>query len=72
MRFHPGIKEIKRLLQKKHLGRLFYAYSEWGEYLTNWHQKENYKKSYAVKKNSGGSSITLSHDLICSGSFLDQ
>ena len=63
MRFHPAIKEIKRLLQKKHLGRLFYAYGEWGEYLPNWHPKENYKKSYAAKKNSGGSSITLSHDL---------
>ena len=45
MRFHPAIKEIKRLLQKKHLGRLFYAYGEWGEYLPNWHPKENYKNA---------------------------
>jgi len=63
MRFHPAIIEIKKLLKKRYLGKLFYAYSEWGEYLPNWHPKEDYKKSYAAKKISGGSSLTLSHDL---------
>lgn len=63
MRFHPAIIAIKKLIKKKYLGKLFYAYSEWGEYLPNWHPKENYKKSYAAKKIGGGSSITLSHDL---------
>ena len=63
LRFHPAIIEIKKILKKKYLGRLFYAYSEWGEYLPSWHPKENYRKSYAAKKNGGGCSITLSHDL---------
>lgn len=63
MRFHPAIIEISKIIKNKYLGRLFYAYSEWGEYLPNWHPKENYKKSYAAKKNGGGSSLTLSHDL---------
>lgn len=63
MRFHPAIIKIKDILKKNHLGKLFYAYSEWGEYLPNWHPDENHKKSYAAKKNGGGSGITLSHDL---------
>ena len=63
MRFHPAIIEIKKLIKKKYIGRLFYAYSEWGEYLPKWHPKENYKNSYAAKKIGGGSGITLSHDL---------
>ena len=42
----------------------FYFRSEWGEFLPNWHPKENYKKSYAANKKMGGDiSLTLSHDL---------
>ena len=58
MRFHPAINKIKYLIKKNYIGKIYYIYSEWGEYLPNWHQSENYKKSYAAKKNSGGS-LTL-------------
>ncbi len=64
MRFHPAITIIKKMIIKKELGKIFHFYSEWGEYLPNWHKNENYKKSYAAKKNlGGGAALTLSHDL---------
>jgi predicted dehydrogenase len=63
MRFHPAINKIKYFIKKKYIGKIYYIYSEWGEYLPNWHQNEDYKKSYAAKKNSGGPALTLSHDL---------
>ena len=64
MRFHPAITIIKKMIIKKEFGKIFHFYSEWGEYLPNWHKNENYKKSYAAKKNlGGGAALTLSHDL---------
>lgn len=64
MRFHPAIKIIKNLLKKNEIGKIFHVQSLWGEYLPDWHPKENYKKSYASnKKLGGGVGLTLSHDL---------
>ena len=64
MRFHPAINKIEQLLKKNIIGKIFNIQSIWGEYLPNWHPKENYKKSYASqKKLGGGVSLTLSHDL---------
>ena len=63
MRFHPLIKKIKKFTEKKK-SKIFYAHSIWGEFLPDWHPKENYKKSYASKaKLGGGVKLTLSHDL---------
>ncbi len=64
MRFHPAVKIIKKILNNKKNGPFFYFRSEWGEYLPNWHPKENYKKSYAANRKMGGDiGLTLSHDL---------
>jgi predicted dehydrogenase len=64
MRFHPAIITIKKMIIEKKLGRIFHFYSEWGEYLPDWHKNENYKKSYAANKSlGGGAALTLSHDL---------
>ena len=63
LRFHPAIKKIKYYLEKKYIGKVYHVYSEWGEYLPNWHPNENYKKSYASRRNGGGTSLTLSHDI---------
>jgi len=64
MRFHPAIAVIKKILDKRENGPFFYFRSEWGEFLPNWHPKENYKKSYAANKKMGGDiGLTLSHDL---------
>lgn len=64
MRFHPLIIKIKKLLEKKYFGNIFYVRSIWSEYLPDWHPQENFKKSYAsLKKLGGGSTLTLSHEI---------
>lgn len=64
MRFHPLMIKIKKLLIKNELGKIYNIQSEWSEYLPDWHPWENYKHTYAAKKNMGGGcSLTLSHEL---------
>lgn len=64
LRFHPAFKIIQNIIITKKLGRIIHFYSEWGEYLPNWHIGENYKKSYAANESLGGGvGLTLSHDL---------
>jgi len=64
MRFHPAILKIKKLIENNKFGKIYYFYSEWGEFIGDWHPGENYKKSYStLKKFGGGSSLTLSHDI---------
>jgi predicted dehydrogenase len=64
MRFHPLILKIKKIIDEKTYGNLIYLSSKWGEYLPEWHPWENYKESYAAKKELGGGvALTLSHDI---------
>ena len=64
MRFHPLIIKIKELIDSNEYGNLLSLNSKWGEYLPDWHPWENYKNSYAAKKDLGGGvSLTLSHDI---------
>jgi len=64
MRFHPCIRKIKEIIDKKITGNILSTISIWGEYLPDWHPWEDYKNSYAAKKDlGGGPALTLSHDL---------
>lgn len=54
LRFHPCLKKIKYLLEQKKLGQIYSVYSENGSFLPNWHPKEDYRKSYAARKELGG------------------
>ncbi|MDD3818286.1 MAG: Gfo/Idh/MocA family oxidoreductase [Actinomycetota bacterium] len=64
MRFHPCIKEIKKIIDEKRIGNIISTISVWGEYLPDWHPWEDYSTSYAAKKTlGGGPALTLSHDL---------
>lgn len=64
MRFHPHIKKIRKIIDNNLYGNLISINSKWGEYLPDWHPWENYKDSYAAKKELGGGvSLTLSHDI---------
>lgn len=64
LRFHPCLKEVKRLLDKKSLGKIFSVYSENGSFLPDWHPKEDYRKSYAAnKKLGGGVLLTNIHEI---------
>ena len=64
-RFHPSIRKAKALLKdEKGFGKLLYARAHWGEYLPDWHPWEDYRTSYAARKDLGGGVVrTLSHPI---------
>lgn len=63
LRYHPAIIKIKEILKSGRLENPYYARLEFGSYLPNW-PYENYKKSYAARKDLGGGVInTISHEI---------
>ncbi len=64
LRYHPFSKEVMQTIETGIYGPLLRAQSYWADYLPNWHPWEDYRESYAAKKEMGGGvALTLSHDL---------
>jgi predicted dehydrogenase len=64
MRFHNGIKLIKKLLDKNEIGPIFSVIAENGSYMPDWHPEEDYQISYASnKKLGGGVVLTQIHEI---------
>ena len=64
MRQHPILKSLKRVIEEKTYGNLISIQSKWAEYLPDWHPWEDYRISYAARKEmGGGAALTLSHDI---------
>jgi len=62
-RFHPNLLKIQELLEENKIGRVLSYRSHWGEYLPAWHPWEDYKQSYAARKELGGGVLlTLCHN----------
>ena len=57
MRFYWAIAKIKQLLMNNSIGRVISARIEAGQYLPDWHPKEDYRKMYSAKKKLGGGII---------------
>lgn len=63
-RFHPTLMQVHDLIQSESLGRPLSFRVHWGEYLPGWHPWEDYRQSYAARKDLGGGVVnTLSHPL---------
>lgn len=63
-RFHPVLAEIKDVLVTNQMGRPLSFRVHWGEHLPGWHPWEDYRLSYAARKDLGGGVVnTLSHPL---------
>lgn len=63
-RFHPGLQTIKKLLEKKEIGRVMYSRCQWGEYLPGWHPWEDYRKGYSARSDLGGGVVlSLCHPI---------
>ena len=63
-RFHPGLQQVKKLLDEGAIGKPISAHAHWGEYLPDWHPWEDYKQGYAARPELGGGVVlTLSHPL---------
>jgi predicted dehydrogenase len=64
LRYHPLVLKIKEIIDSNLLGKIFNARLEFGSYLPYWHPWENYKISYASRKELGGGVInTITHEL---------
>jgi len=57
MRFHPGLKKLKEIIDSGILGRLIVVSVECGEYLPDWHLYEDYRETYAARDDLGGGSV---------------
>jgi predicted dehydrogenase len=57
LRFHPGLAEVKRLLDAGSVGRPIAARVEVGQYLPDWHPWEDYRRGYSARAELGGGII---------------
>ena len=63
-RFHPCLKKIKEIIDKKRLGRIMSVQVESSSLLSDWHPYEDYRKGYSAKeKLGGGIAMTMTHEL---------
>lgn len=63
-RFHPVLTQVREVLISGQLGRPLSFKAHWGEYLPGWHPWEDYRLSYAARKDLGGGVVnTLCHPL---------
>ena len=60
LRFHPCIKKIKSLIEQEKIGKIISAQVQNCSYLPDFHRWEDYRKSYAARKDLGGGVILTS------------
>jgi predicted dehydrogenase len=64
LRFHPLLQRLHGLVRGGTIGRVVAARLAVGEFLPGWHPYEDYRTSYAARRDLGGGVIlTLIHDL---------
>lgn len=64
LRFHIVTKKIKELVESKRYGNVLKARLEAGHYLPDWHPYEDYRNTYAARRELGGGVLrTLCHEI---------
>ena len=64
LRFHPIVREVSKIISANKYGRVLKADLYAGEYLPLWHPYEDYRVSYAARKELGGGALrTLCHEI---------
>ena len=64
LRFHPLLEKMKALSDTGAIGKIISAHVEVGESIEDWHPWEDYRKTYApYKKSGGGVVLCFSHDI---------
>ena len=64
MRFHPGLRTIKELLERDEIGKPYFARVCVGQYLPDWRPEQDYHQSYSAKSDYGGGVLfDLIHEL---------
>lgn len=63
LRFHPGPRRVRELLDDGAVGRVLWARAEVSQYLPDWRPDRDYRKTYtAVRKEGGGVLLDASHE----------
>jgi predicted dehydrogenase len=57
LRFHPGLRLVKQLVDDGTIGRVIAARVEVGQYLPDWHPLEDYRQGYSARRDLGGGVI---------------
>jgi len=64
LRFDPGVRRLKDIVERETIGRVLWARAEVGHYLPNWRPWQDYRLSYTGRKELGGGVILdLSHEM---------
>jgi predicted dehydrogenase len=64
LRFHPGVRMLKRLVDEGVAGRILWARAEVAQYLPDWRPWQDYRQSYTARRELGGGIILdASHEL---------
>jgi len=62
--FHPAIIELKKIIQKNTIGKIYSIHHHFGHYLPNWHPWEDYRKFYVSKKSTGAAREIVPFELV--------
>ncbi len=64
LRYHPAYRLARDYVLQRRLGRILYAKAWFESYLPDWHPWEDYRASYAARRElGGGAAFTLDHEL---------
>lgn len=64
MRYHPAYAAAREAVRAGTIGRVLYAKAWFESYLPAWHPWEDYRQSYAARKDLGGGALrTLDHEI---------
>jgi len=64
LRFHECVLKVKEIIDSGKIGRIISVQADSGSYLPYWHPYEDYRKSYASRKNLGGGVVlTCIHEI---------
>ena len=64
MRFHPIVKELKKIIDKNTIGKILLIHHHNGHFLPNWHPWEDYREFFVSKRETGGAKELVPFELI--------
>ena len=64
LRFNPGIRKLKEIIDSSVIGKILWARIEVGQHLPDWRPSQDYRKSYSATRDLGGGIVLdASHEI---------
>ena len=64
LRFNPGIRKLKEIIDRSVIGKVLWARIEVGQHLPDWRPAQDYRKSYSAMRDLGGGIVLdASHEI---------